>query len=85
MAEKVRSEDILGQKWDRCLSDTAIKSVSGLGLGIVFSVIFFKRRIWPVAFGTGIGFGMAYANCQHDFQSPFFIHGKNVPVTDKGS
>lgn len=24
-AEKVRSEDIPGEKWDRCLSDTAIK------------------------------------------------------------
>jgi hypothetical protein len=23
--EEVRSEDVLGQKWDRCLADTSIK------------------------------------------------------------
>ncbi|KAK6177127.1 MICOS complex subunit Mic10 [Patella vulgata] len=84
MAEQVRSEDVLGQKWDRCISDSAIKTASGLGLGIVFSVVFFKRRPWPVAFGAGIGLGMAYANCQHDFQNPFLLHGKKVKV-DKQS
>ena len=25
MADNVRSEDVLGQKWDRCVSDTMIK------------------------------------------------------------
>ena len=25
MASKIRSEDELGKKWDRCLSDTGIK------------------------------------------------------------
>lgn len=34
MAENgVRSEDVLGQKWDRCVSDTAIKC------GNIFSTI----------------------------------------------
>jgi len=77
MAEqKPRSEDILGEKWDRCLTDSLIKTVTGVGLGIVFSVVFFKRRPWPVAFGAGTGFGMAYANCQHDFRGSHLFHGQ---------
>ncbi|XP_071500097.1 MICOS complex subunit Mic10-like [Diadema antillarum] len=75
-----RSEDVLGQKWDRCISDTLIKVAGGLGLGVVFSVFIFKRRPWPIAFGSGIGLGMGYANCQHDFRDPFKLHGKIVKV-----
>nr|AFM87588.1 hypothetical protein [Callorhinchus milii] len=67
-----------GRKLDRCLADTVVKLGAGLGLGLVFSVLFFKRRMWPVTFGTGLGMGMAYANCQHDFQSPYLLHGKFI-------
>lgn len=28
-----RSEDVLGQKWDKCLADTAIKMAGGLAVG----------------------------------------------------
>eukprot|EP00094_Tigriopus_californicus_P004390 TCALIF_04231-PA protein Name:"Similar to MINOS1 Mitochondrial inner membrane organizing system protein 1 (Homo sapiens)" AED:0.24 eAED:0.24 QI:321/1/0.5/1/0/0/2/0/51 len=39
--------------------------------GATFSLFLFKRRAWPVIFGTGSGFGMAYSNCQNAFNSAF--------------
>merc|ERR1712039_655277 len=73
MSATTKSEDILGEKWDRCLSDTAIKMAGGLAMGGVFSVFLFKRRMWPVVFGTGSGFGMGYSNCQGEFNSAFKV------------
>ncbi|XP_061076924.1 MICOS complex subunit MIC10-like [Conger conger] len=72
------SEGELGKKWDRCLADSAVKLVAGVGIGVVLSAVFFKRRTWPVAFGSGMGLGLAYANCQHDFRSPTLLHGHMV-------
>ena len=84
VAKLTKSEEELGAKWDKCLQDMLIKLGSGVGLGIVFSVVLFKRRPWPVIFGSGTGFGMAYANCQHEFQSPFFNLSRNsvIKVSD---
>ncbi|XP_029989261.1 MICOS complex subunit Mic10 [Sphaeramia orbicularis] len=67
-----------GRKWDRCLADTGVKTVTGLGVGFLISVLFFKKRTWPVAFSSGLGLGMGYANCQHDFRSPHLIHGRMI-------
>uniref|UniRef100_A0A8C2NEX9 MICOS complex subunit MIC10 n=1 Tax=Capra hircus TaxID=9925 RepID=A0A8C2NEX9_CAPHI len=69
------SESELGRKWDRCLADAVVKIGTGFGLGLVFSLTLFKRRTWPLAFGSGMGFGMAYSNCQHDLQAPYLLHG----------
>ncbi|BHF58255.1 MICOS complex subunit MIC10 [Sparganum proliferum] len=57
MSGQEKSEDILGQRADRCISDLIIKTGAGISVGIIFSVLFAKRRSWPVVFGTGFGLG----------------------------
>ncbi|KAK0630765.1 hypothetical protein B0T17DRAFT_590179 [Bombardia bombarda] len=57
------SEALLNEKWDRCLSNLLIKSSLGLGFGVVFSVLLFKRRAWPAFVGAGFGAGRAYEEC----------------------
>jgi len=78
----VRSEDELGKKIDRCLANGLLKVGGGLGIGIIFSVLLFKRRSWPITFGTGVGLGMSFSNCQNDFQSPYLIRGKKVKASE---
>ncbi|KAJ7172085.1 hypothetical protein C8R46DRAFT_137910 [Mycena filopes] len=63
------SEDILGQKYDRCLADFLIKAGVGFSAGVVLSVVLFKRRTWPIALSTGFGGGIAYADCDRAFNA----------------
>uniref|UniRef100_T1D5Y3 MICOS complex subunit MIC10 n=1 Tax=Psorophora albipes TaxID=869069 RepID=T1D5Y3_9DIPT len=63
------AEDQYGKKIDRCLTDTLIKFGGGLALGSVFSLLFFKRRAWPIIMGSGFGVGMAYTNCERSLNA----------------
>ncbi|GAB0090548.1 MICOS complex subunit MIC10 [Sergentomyia squamirostris] len=62
-------EDEYGRKIDRCLTDVLVKSAGGLAVGAVMSLLFFKRRRWPLVMGTGFGIGMAYTRCEKDLNS----------------
>ncbi|KAI5777200.1 hypothetical protein EDC01DRAFT_719791 [Geopyxis carbonaria] len=62
------SEELLSEKWDQCLSNLIVKSAIGTGFGIVFSVLLFKRRAWPVTIGLGFGAGRGYADCDREFR-----------------
>ncbi|KAL9709242.1 Mitochondrial inner membrane organizing system component [Leucoagaricus gongylophorus] len=77
MSKPSSSEDILGQKYDRCLAELLVKSGIGFSIGVVASVIFFRRRTWPIAFSTGFGVGGAYADCDRSF-NPARISGTRV-------
>lgn len=73
MATPTYSEDELGQKWDRCLTDGVLKTGGGLAIGILASLLFFKRRSWPILVGTGFGFGLAFGNCERDINATFAL------------
>ncbi|KAK7791539.1 hypothetical protein R5R35_008340 [Gryllus longicercus] len=63
------SEEEMGKKWDRCLTDSVFKIGGGTAVGAVFSLLFFKRRGWPILLGAGFGLGVAYANCERDLNA----------------
>ncbi|EJD41549.1 DUF543-domain-containing protein [Auricularia subglabra TFB-10046 SS5] len=85
-ASATPSQDIVGQKFDRCLADHIVKAGLGFSAGVVLSVILFKRRAWPISLGTGFGLGMAYADCDRAF-NPARVPGMRLqtgaPTTQK--
>ncbi|KAM3721505.1 Protein MIX23 [Dirofilaria immitis] len=68
-----KSEDELNETFDRCLADTALKTVSAGTVGLIAAAVF--KRQFPFWLGLGMGFGMGIANCRHDMRKSF-IHSK---------
>uniref|UniRef100_UPI00358EE2D5 MICOS complex subunit MIC10-like n=1 Tax=Myxine glutinosa TaxID=7769 RepID=UPI00358EE2D5 len=58
------SEKELGKRWDRCTADGILKFGGGALIGGAISLLFLKRRTWPVVFGAGLGLGLAMSHCQ---------------------
>ncbi|SCU96330.1 LADA_0H00342g1_1 [Lachancea dasiensis] len=63
------SRSLLNDKWDVVLSNLVVKSGLGLGAGVVASVLFFRRRAFPVWIGVGFGLGRGYAEGDAIFRS----------------
>ncbi|VDK62066.1 unnamed protein product [Onchocerca ochengi] len=68
-----KSEDKLNETFDRCLADTALKTVSAGIVGLIAAAVF--KRQFPLWLGLGMGFGMGISNCRHDMRQSF-IHSK---------
>ncbi|XP_045491469.1 MICOS complex subunit MIC10-like [Colias croceus] len=64
--KKDNAEDDYSAKLDLCLTDAIVKTGGGVLLGALTSVLFFKRRRWPMIAGMGMGVGLAYANCEYE-------------------
>ncbi|KAF9505911.1 hypothetical protein BS47DRAFT_1334089 [Hydnum rufescens UP504] len=77
MSTAPSSENTVAQKYDRCLADLVVRTGIGFGIGVMASVIFLRRRGWPVALSTGFGAGMSYADCDRSF-NPARIPGTRV-------
>ena len=58
------SEEEVDLSLDRCFSDAFVKSSTGVVLGGLTSILFLKRRIWPLWVGFGFGLGFAYGTCE---------------------
>ncbi|KAH7883020.1 hypothetical protein F5I97DRAFT_1938894 [Phlebopus sp. FC_14] len=74
MSKPTSSENIVSQK---AMADLLVKSGVGFGVGVVASVILFRRRTWPVALSTGFGMGAAYADCDRSF-NPARVPGTRI-------
>ncbi|EJU01362.1 DUF543-domain-containing protein [Dacryopinax primogenitus] len=73
----VSSDSIVAKKYDRCLADLLVKSGIGFSVGVVISVLLFRRRAWPISLTTGIGAGIAYADCDRSF-NPARVSGTRI-------
>ncbi|KAI9680625.1 MAG: Mitochondrial inner membrane organizing system component [Caeruleum heppii] len=62
------SEALLNEKWDHCLSTALIRSTLGASFGVIFAVLIFRRRPWPVFVGAGFGAGRAWEECDAAFR-----------------
>ncbi|AET37269.1 Mic10p Ecym_1010 [Eremothecium cymbalariae DBVPG len=73
MGEKLEvaapSRSILNDKWDVVLSNLVVKAGLGFSVGVLASVLFFKRRAFPVWLGIGFGLGRGYAEGDAIFRS----------------
>jgi len=67
-SNKPVSEALLNDKWDHAISSAIVRSSVGLGFGIIFSVLLFKRRAWPAWVGLGFGAGRAYEEADGMFR-----------------
>ncbi|KAJ3075478.1 hypothetical protein HDU98_007976 [Podochytrium sp. JEL0797] len=61
------SQEVLSRKMDQCLSNTILSTGLGVSAGILASVLFFRRKTWPIAFSTGIAVGIASNDCSRSF------------------
>lgn len=54
-------ESYTNYQWDLVLSNGLIKTAMGFGGGVLASIVFFKRRSFPVWIGVGFGLGRGYS------------------------
>ncbi|KAJ3893853.1 hypothetical protein GG344DRAFT_42490, partial [Lentinula edodes] len=57
----------------------------GFSVGVVASVILFKRRTFPIALSTGFGAGAAYADCDRSFNPARIPGTRIIPASSSAS
>ncbi|KAJ3909576.1 hypothetical protein F5879DRAFT_791201, partial [Lentinula edodes] len=57
----------------------------GFSVGVVASVILFKRRTFPIALSTGFGAGAAYSDCDRSFNPARIPGTRIIPAASSAS
>eukprot|EP01134_Creolimax_fragrantissima_P008103 CFRG8103T1 len=63
----VPSELVLVNARDQCIANLITRIGFGMLAGSFLSLAVFKRKLWPVPLGAGVGVGFAYSECQKSF------------------
>lgn len=64
-----KSEDLHSIAFDKFLSNAFIKTGYGFGIGLLFSLTLFRRRLFPIYTSTGVGFGFALSDYNKQLKS----------------
>ena len=75
---KTIDRSLLNDKWDIVLSNMLVKVGMGFGVGVITSVLFFKKRAFPVWLGIGFGLGRSYSEGDAIFRSTSGIRAIKV-------
>jgi hypothetical protein len=65
------------QGWNACVSKFVVNSGVGLVVGATASLLFFKRRVPPILYFTGLGGGLALVDCNKQFKALKALTEKN--------
>ncbi|XP_075984914.1 MICOS complex subunit Mic10-like [Anticarsia gemmatalis] len=58
------------ERYSACFIDFGLKTVTGVLIGSMMGSFFFRGyRKWPMFVTGGLGFGMAYMNCENSLNS----------------
>lgn len=71
------------QGWNACVSKFVVNSGVGLIVGAAASLLFFKRRIPPMLYFTGLGGGWAIVDCNTQFKAMKTLQAKTVETQPK--
>ena len=66
---EARSEDMHSRAFDRFVANAVIKTGYGFGIGALSSLLIFRRRLFPIYLGIGIGFGFALSDYNKHLRS----------------
>ncbi|XP_034233728.1 MICOS complex subunit Mic10-like [Thrips palmi] len=60
------SQQQAGKRMDKLITASLTQVGVSLAWGLVASLVFFKRKSWPVVVGAGFGVGAAYADISNE-------------------
>lgn len=66
---ETKSEELHARVYDNFVSNAVIKTGYGAGIGLLFSLLVFKRRPFPIYFGSGIGLGFSLSDFNKHLKS----------------
>jgi len=66
---ETKSEEIHVETFDRFVANAIIKTGYGFGIGALSSITIFRRRLFPIYLGVGIGFGYALSDYNKQLKS----------------
>lgn len=77
------------QEWEEqfgnCITDAVFKSGAGSLIGSLASLLFFKRKMWPICTGLFVGIGMSARFCENKLNQIIIDCEEKKPEPEKAA